>query len=111
MEISTIRRKPPTFTVEERTEAVGAVRTSGPGIHRVVQGLDLTEAVVRRCVQQAEAEGGHGLPGRLADKRTQEFGQPPWRLVSLSQGALLPRSRLAISLPKTVQSLEVIAST
>jgi transposase-like protein len=69
------KRKRRQFTDEFKAEAVRLVRESDKSAGQIARDLDLTESALRRWVEQAAIEAGHGPPGALTRAEREELVQ------------------------------------
>ena len=63
------------FTPEFKAEAVKVVRQSEKSVAMVARELDLTETALRRWVEQAASDAGHGRDGALTTDERAELTQ------------------------------------
>ena len=63
------------FTPEFKAEAVKVVRQSEKSVAMVARDLDLTETALRRWVEQAAIDAGHGRDGALTTDERAELMQ------------------------------------
>ena len=68
-------RKRRKFTDEFKAEAVRLVGESGKSVGQIARDLDLVESALRRWVEQAAIEAGHGPPGALTRVEREELVQ------------------------------------
>ena len=66
-------RKRRKFTKEFQADAVRLVQTSGQSVGQVAKELDLTETALRRWVERAVVDAGHGPEGVLSTVEKQEL--------------------------------------
>ena len=69
------KRERRSFTREFKVEAVKVVQQSGKSVAMVARELDLTETALRRWVEQAEVDTGHGRDGALTSDEHAELAQ------------------------------------
>ena len=69
------KRKRRTFTAEFRAEAIKLARESGKTIKDQAKELGLSESALRKWVNQAEIDGGHGLVGALTTAEREELSK------------------------------------
>ena len=69
------KRKRRKFTDEFKAEAVLLARESEKSVGQIARDLDMTESALRRWVEQAAIEEGHGPPGALTRAEREELGQ------------------------------------
>ena len=69
------KRKRRKFTDEFKAEAVRLARESGKSVGQIARDLDLVESVLRRWVEQAQIEEGHGPAGALTRAEREELAQ------------------------------------
>ena len=66
------RSKPP-YAESFRTDAVQLVQTSGKSGRQVASDLGIATESLRRWVQQARVDAGHGPPGALTTEEREEL--------------------------------------
>jgi len=69
------KRQRRSFSPEFKAEAIKVVRESGKSAGTVARELDLTETALRRWVEQAEVDAGHGRDGALTTDERAELAQ------------------------------------
>ena len=69
------KRRRRTFTAEFRAEAVKVAKESGKAIKEQAKELGLSESALRKWVNQAEVDGGHGLVGALTTAEREELSK------------------------------------
>ena len=69
------KRRRRTFTAEFRAEAVKLAKESGKAIKEQAKELGLSESALRKWVNQAEVDGGHGLVGALTTAEREELSK------------------------------------
>lgn len=72
-EVFIMSRKRRSFTDEFKAEVVNLITEQGRAIRQVCQELDLTESSVRRWVQRAAIDAGHGPEGALTTAEREEL--------------------------------------
>lgn len=68
-------RKRRRFTREFKAEAVALVRQGTKSVGEIARDLDLVESALRRWVQQAEVDDGHGRNGMLTTQDKEELAR------------------------------------
>jgi transposase len=67
------RRQRRSFTAAYKAETVRLIREGGKPVPQVARDLDLSETAVRRWLQQAEVDAGHGSRGELTSAEREEL--------------------------------------
>jgi transposase len=67
------RRQRRSFTAAYKAETVRLIRDGGKPVPQVARDLDLSETAVRRWLQQAEVDAGHGPRGELTTPEREEL--------------------------------------
>jgi transposase len=67
------KRQRRSFTAAYKAETVRLIREGGKPVAQVARDLDLSQTAVRRWLQQAEIDAGHGFRGELTTAEREEL--------------------------------------